>query len=162
MRFTPKKVFILNNNGYTEIPYREFCMLRDNGSFCDRLFIPIQGMLLEVSKNVYKEFYSDIERKKYLRKLENKFEILSIDSTNSFYTNVDDNDVFDTVADKIMEDKLRQCLDFISEDERKLITDIYFNGISEREIAKIQEVSQNAVHKRKHKILKKMKKYMEN
>ncbi|MGN0455782.1 MAG: RNA polymerase sigma factor [Acutalibacteraceae bacterium] len=162
MNYAPKKVFILKNKEYTEISYKEFCILRDNDSFGDRHFIPVQGMLLEVSKNVYKEFYSEIERKKYLRKLEHKFEILSIDSIHLFNTDVADIDVFDTVADKITVEKLRQCLALLSENERNLITDIYFNGISERELAKMQKVSQNAVHKRKHIILKKMKNFMES
>lgn len=88
--------------------------------------------------------------------------MLSINSIHLFNTDVADSDVFDTVADKITADKLRQCLALLSENERNLITDIYFNGISEREIAKMQKVSQNAVHKRKHRILKKMKNFMES
>ena len=163
MSYAPKKVFILNNKEYSEISYQEFCMLRDDDeSFDDRYFIPVQGMLLEVSKNVYKEFYSEIERRKYLHKLDKKFEVISIESIHNFNISVTDNDVLDTVANKIAVDKLHQCLDLLSEDERNLINAIYFNGITEREFAKVQGVSQVAVHKRKHRILKKIKKLIEN
>ncbi len=93
-------------------------MRRDNDkSFNDRYFIPVQGMLLEVSKNVYKEFYSDIERRKYLHKLDKKFELTSIDSVHNLCAIVTDNNVFDTVANKIAVDKLHQCLTVCSMSE---------------------------------------------
>lgn len=163
MSYAPKKVFILDKKVYSEIPYQEFCMLRDDDeSFDNRYFIPVQGMLLEVSKNAYKEFYCEVERRKYLHKLDKKFETISIDSIHNLNISVMDNDVLDTVANKIAVDKLHQCLDLLSKDEENLINAIYFNGITEREFAKIQGVSQAAVHKRKHRILKKIKKLIEN
>lgn len=45
----------------------------------------------------------------------------------------------------------------LSKKERNLIEMLYFKGMSEREVANKLGVSKNAIHKRKHKILKKIK-----
>lgn len=145
-------------------------MLRDGDeSFDNRYFIPVQGMLLEVSENEYKDFYRDLERKRYLHKLDRKFDLISIDTVHGLNVNATDYyvadkiiDVVDIVTKKVMVEKLYQCLASLNAYEQSLIEDIYFNGMTEREIAKAQGVSQVAIHKRKHRILKKMKKYMEN
>lgn len=170
MSYAPKKVFILDKTEYIEISYQEFCVLRDGDeSFDNRYFIPVQGMLIEVSENAYKDFYRDLERRRYLRKLDKKFDLISIEKVHDSNTNVADCysadkiiDIVDIVANKIMVEKLHQCLLSLNDDEKNLIEDIYFNGMSERELAKSQGVSQVAIHKRKHRILEKMKKIIEN
>lgn len=170
MSYAPKKVFILDKTEYIEISYQKFCMLRDGDeSFDNRYFIPVQGMLLEVSENEYKAFYRDLERKRYLHKLDRKFDLISIDTVHGLNVNATDYyvadkiiDVVDIVTKKVMVEKLYQCLASLNAYEQSLIENIYFNGMTEREIAKVQGVSQVAIHKRKHRILEKMKKYMEN
>lgn len=47
----------------------------------------------------------------------------------------------------------------LSKQDRSLIGMLYFKGMSEREVADKLGVSKNAIHKRKHKILKKLKKF---
>lgn len=46
-----------------------FCNLkRKETSYAHKHFIPVQGMLLEVDEENYKDFYRDKERKRYLKK----------------------------------------------------------------------------------------------
>lgn len=170
MSYAPKKVFILDKTEYIEISYQEFCMLRDGDeSYDNRYFIPVQGMLLEVSENAYKDFYRDLERRRYLHKLDKKFDLIPIETVHNENANVAGCyaadkiiDIVDIVTNKIMVEKLHQCLLSLNDDEKNLIEAIYFNGMTEREFAKSQGVSQVAIHKRKHRILEKMKKFIEN
>ena len=58
--------------------------------------------------------------------------------------------------------KLFDCLSMLTEDERELINAIFFYGMTEREYAVQKGVYHNAIHKKKIRILKKLKKLMEN
>ena len=70
-------------------------------------------------------------------------------------------EIDDAVIHKIMLDKLRDSFVLLSDEEQKLIHEIYFNGLSERNLAEKSGVSQVAIHKRKIKILDKLKKIIE-
>lgn len=65
------------------------------------------------------------------------------------------------VADSLMAEKLRECMMLLAEDEQKLIREIYFAGLTERDLAEKYRISQVAVHKRKHRILEKLKKLLD-
>ena len=63
-------------------------------------------------------------------------------------------DFRESVSDKIM---LEQVLAKLSDDERYLITQLFYFGRTERELAEELGVSQYTVNRNKHKILKKLK-----
>ena len=67
MKRQPKAVYIIENGGYTELTYEEF---RRREQICplyaDKLFLPLYGSLVEVSKEDYTEFYRAKRRQKYL------------------------------------------------------------------------------------------------
>ena len=67
MKKQPKAVYIIENGGYTELTYDEF---RRREQICplyaDKLFLPLYGRLMEVSKEDYTEFYRAKRRQKYL------------------------------------------------------------------------------------------------
>ena len=67
MKKQPKAVYIIENGGYTELTYEEF---RRREQICplyaDKLFLPLYGRLMEVSKEDYMEFYRAKRRQKYL------------------------------------------------------------------------------------------------
>lgn len=67
----------------------------------------------------------------------------------------------DAVIGKLMTEKLRECLDLLTDEERFLIIQIYYNQKSEREMASDHGVSQPVINKRKNRILKKIRKMME-
>lgn len=62
----------------------------------------------------------------------------------------------------IMSEQLHRCLRLLPEAERKLIYEIYFRGKSERELSLTSGLSPTAIHKRKEKVLRKLKNLMEN
>ncbi len=59
-------------------------------------------------------------------------------------------------------EQLHKVLSFLSADEQYLIQEIYFHERTERDLAKELGYSQNAVNKRKKRILDKLRRLMEN
>ncbi len=167
MKKQPKAVYIIENGGYTELTYEEFrhreqtCPL-----YADRLFIPLHGMLMEVSEKDYLDFYKNKRRQKYIdeRSAENgdfSYDMLTTDDFNGEDILPDKSEPLDEqVVQKIMTDKLKSALPLLAEDEQKLIREIFYENLSERSLAEKYDVSQVAIHKRKVKILEKLKKIM--
>lgn len=54
------------------------------------------------------------------------------------------------------------ALIFLNEEERTLIDLLFFYALSEREVALVKGVSQVAIHKQKHQILKKLRSILRN
>ena len=65
--------------------------------------------------------------------------------------------VEDAVLRKLAEDDLRQALTKLTDEEYALVYALFYEGRTERDYAKELGVSQVAVHKRKQRILKKLK-----
>lgn len=167
MKKQPKTVYIIENGKYTELTYEE---LRHREQTCplyaDRLFIPLHGMLMEVSEKDYLDFYKNKRRQKYIgeRSAENgdfSYDMLTTDDFNGEDILPDKSEPLDEqVVQKIMTDKLKSALPLLAEDEQKLIREIFYENLSERSLAEKYDVSQVAIHKRKVKILEKLKKIM--
>lgn len=168
MKYAPSKVFILENGSYVEISYKELCQrTTQDKSYEDKLFLPLHGMLMEVAEDEYRTFYKNVRRQKYLQELSTangdfSYDMLTTDDFNGQDILVDEEqDVEETVVKNIMLDKLEDCLSLLSTEEKKLIQMIFFDELTEREIAAKQGISQVAVHKRKQRVLNKLKKFLE-
>ena len=59
-------------------------------------------------------------------------------------------------------EKLHIALQQLTAEELDIIKKVFFENMTEREIAKLLGISQVAVNKRKHRILEKLKKIIEN
>ena len=169
MKDTPKKVFVLENGNYKELSYEDFCLLKEKDiSYADKPFIPLHGMLMEVTEETYRDFYRDRRRQKYIdeRSAENNdfsYDMLTTDDFNGEDILPDESEPVDEqVIRKIMTDKLKSVLPLLAEDEQKLIREIFYDELSERSLAEKYGVSQVAIHKRKVKILEKLKKLLGN
>lgn len=167
MKNAPKKVFVLENGNYKELSYEEFCLLKEKDiSYADKPFIPLHGMLMEVTEETYRNFYKSQRRQKYIdeRSAENgdfSYDMLTTDDFNGEDILPDENESLDEqVIRKIMTDKLKFALPLLAKDEQKLIREIFYEELSERSLAEKYGVSQVAIHKRKVKILEKLKKMM--
>lgn len=168
MKYTPKKVFILDNGCYVDLSYEEFCLRKEKDSlYLDKFFIPLHGMLMEVTEEQYKEFYRQKRRQKYLIECARQKGALSYNalSTNEFNGEdilVDHSEPLDEkVIQKMMLDKLNHAMCILPEEEQEFIREIFFEELSERTLAEKYSVSQVAIHKRKTKILNKLKKIIE-
>ena len=67
-------------------------------SYMDKLFIPVQGCLLEVAREQYADFYKDKERWRYLKKLDTNHKLLSLEG----FTDSEGN-VLDFVVDEAVD-----------------------------------------------------------
>lgn len=66
------------------------------------------------------------------------------------------------VANQIQTEALSRIIAQLNESDRQLIQALYFDSLTEREYADRLGVYRNAVHKRKMRILSKIKKLLEN
>ena len=168
MKYAPKKVFILENGKYKEITYSELQKLEQSDkSYAEKFFLPLYGMLMEVTAETYKAYYKDKRRQKYIdeRSLLNgdvSYDALDTDDTLGAEVFADTKtDVEAAVINKMTVAELRKAFLLLSPDERELITAIYIQNLTEREYAKQKGVYHNAVHKRKLRILEKLKKFLD-
>ena len=168
MKYAPKKVFILEDGKYKEITYSELQMLEQTDkAYADKLFLPLHGMLMEVTEETYKWYYKDKRRQKYIdeRSLLNgdvSYDALDTDETLGAEVFADTKtDVEAAVINKMTVAELRKAFLLLSPDERELITAIYIQNLTEREYAKQKGVYHNAVHKRKLRILEKLKNFLD-
>ena len=168
MKYAPKKVFILENGKYKEITYSELQELEQSGkSYAEKFFLPLHGMLMEVTEETYKWYYKDKRRQKYIdeRSLLNgdvSYDALDTDETLGAEVFADTKtDVEAAVINKMTVAELRKAFLLLSPDERELITAIYIQNLTEREYAKQKGVYHNAVHKRKLRILEKLKNFLD-
>ena len=169
MKYAPRKVYIKKDGDYVELSYQDFCRRRQaDQSYMDKLFIPVQGCLLEVMREQYADFYKDKERWRYLKKLDTNHKLLSlegfIDSEGNMLDFVIDEtvDVAETVVRAVLVDRLKAALPLLSDSEQMLIQAIFFEELSEREVGLRLGVTQSVVNKRKAKILAKLRKILEN
>ena len=162
------KCFILTASGYEEITYGILTERRENDpSYMNRRFIPLHGMLLEVREEDYKDFYRDKRRQKYLQEEsvrvdEVSYNALDTDEMSGEEAVVDPSPLPDAeVVDKLMLETMRRCLDKLDSKNRDLIQAVYFDGKSERTMAKELGITQPTVHYRVTQALAKIKKMME-
>ena len=113
MKYAPRKVYIKESGRYVELSYTDFCRRRESDqTYMDKLFIPIQGCLLEVVREQYADFYRDRERWRYLQKLDARNSLLSLDGFTDSEGNPLDfiadeaADIAETVVNAVMVDRL--------------------------------------------------------
>ena len=169
MKYAPRKVYIKESGRYVELSYIDFCRRgQADQSYMDKLFIPIQGCLIEVVREQYADFYKEKERWRYLKKLDTNHKLLSLEGVTDSEGNVIDFvidetvDVAETVVRAVLVDRLKAALPLLSDSEQTLIREIFFEELSEREVGLRLGVTQSVVNKRKAKILAKLRKIIEN
>lgn len=168
MKYAPKKVFILENGVYREISYNELKQLEQaDKSYMDKFFLPLHGMLMEVTEEAYKEYYRDKRRQRYIderSRLNGDVSYNALDTDETLGEDVfadEKTDVEAEVINKMTVAELRKAFLLLSPDERELIKILFIDGVTERKASEIYSVSQVAIHKRKNKILAKLKEFLE-
>ena len=168
VKYTPKKVFILEDGKYIEMPYEEFNRRRQEDERCrEKRFLSLHGMLMEVTEEEYVSYYKDKRRQRYIDERAKKFGTFSYDALTTDEFNGKDilsdpnSNVEAEVQARYFTEKLRTALSELTDDERILITLHYYKDISESELAKKYGISQQAISKRIKKIREKLKSIIE-
>ena len=124
-------------------------------------------MLFEVSDKEYRDYYSEIERNRYSKKVLQKLNTVSIEQLN-FDEDMDDKQVIidDTInVENEIEKKneieeLKKALLKLDNDEYKMIRELFFKEKTVREYAKVLGLPYATVQYKKKQVLKKLKNLM--
>lgn len=151
--------------------------ISNGGNFMsEKLFyLKVGGRKIAVSEQVYLEYRRSIDREKYFMK-DLKQGRVNVDQENMTVTYIPGREIsYESLleadwdfpsADRPAEDlliraqlmeKLEEALHILSDEEMELIQELFYLERTEREAAKLFQVSQNTVHYRKNKVLEKLK-----
>lgn len=130
--------------------------------------IKVQGVLIDVTKEIYLTYYRMARRAKHLNE---KDELHGVVSYNELDTDgllgqetmpdLNSESVEDMATHTLMYEKLHQCLKLLSKSEQELIHALYFDGKSEHQLFRETGIPQKTIHNRKVRILRKLKNFME-
>lgn len=133
-----------------------------------KYYIRVPEALVEVSKDLYSEYHR-IER--HLSTLEEKdarHGMVSLSSLDTRRASIEETiadrnsePIEERVVAKLMAAKLKRCINMLPSAERALIHAIYYEGMSERELAGKMGIHHMTIHSRKKKILRKIKNMLE-
>jgi RNA polymerase sigma factor (sigma-70 family) len=161
------RCFILAGDGYEEISYAELQKRRvEDPAYADKRFIPLHGMLMEVTEADYRDFYRNIRRQKYLSEEAARNGAFSYNALDGDEMSGEDI-ICDTsppldeqVLGKLLIEEMLRCLRRLDEADRRLLAALYFEDKSERELARELEIPRKTLSYRKHKILEQLKRLM--
>ena len=122
------------------------------------------GVLVEVTKEVYKEYYSMERQERYqverdLSKGTFSFDSLCRDdmTAEDFISDREQKTVEEQVELKLMSVELKKVLERLNKDEKELIYQVYFLGKSIRTVASETGIPNSVLARNHNKILSKLK-----
>ena len=163
-----KHCFIFEDGCYREISYSDLFIGKERDpKYASRYFLPLHDCLLEVPYEDYLWEYQAKRRHRYLHKEAERNGEISYNSLDSDEMNGEDiiRDIYADVErdaiTEIMAEKLHQALRQLTHAELGLVEALYFQEQTERQYAATLGISQKGVNKRRHKILNKLRAWME-
>ncbi|WP_313560045.1 RNA polymerase sigma factor [Ruminiclostridium cellobioparum] len=130
--------------------------------------IKIQGQLVPVTEEVYLTYYRMNRRELHLEEQDRKHGVFHYSALDTKDTTGEDMipdrispPVEDVVTDKLLAEKLHQCLAQLTQEEQKLIFTLFFQNKSEHQLAAETGIPRMTIHNRKRRILSRLKKLME-
>lgn len=129
--------------------------------------IRIEDQEVEVTEEVYKEYYRMDRRERYLVERDMKhgvtfYHALDSEDMNGEELFADERaDMEEHLIEQEERDSLYEALLLLNERDRELIRELYFNEKTERELAQQLGIRHQNIHKRKQRILRDLKKILE-
>ena len=134
----------------------------------EKYLINIQGQLIEVSPDVYYVYFRMRRQEQWQEEKKKEHKVLSYDALDTGESqgieNIEDTTaptMEEIVAAHELRDRVRSAIALLPKAERELIQAIYYNELSEREVAAREGVSQNKINKQLQKILSKLKRILD-
>ena len=134
----------------------------------DKFFLPLHGMLMEVTEETYKEYYRDKRRQKYIderSKLNGDVSYNALDTDETLGEDIladRRTDVEMHVINQMTVEQLRKAFLLLSPDEKALIIEHFFDEKSQVELSKQYGVNQSNISRKINHIISKLKKFLEN
>ena len=130
-----------------------------------QFYLRVGNTVFPVSEQGYREYYHELERRKYIRRLE-KGKKLSYEQALEDELPLERLGAEeipspeDEVELKILIERLLEAIELLEEDEKRLIRQLFFNGLTAREIARKRGITHRAILKQRNRILAKLKKIL--
>lgn len=128
-----------------------------------KYYIRVPEALVEVSEDVFKTSRYMDRHFQTLEEKDARNRVFSYDALDTedmlgaeLFPDPSSPNIEDQVIASMMAAKLRRCIALLPEEDRKLIRAIYYEGASEKDTGKLFGISQRAVSKRLHQILRKL------
>jgi DNA-directed RNA polymerase specialized sigma subunit len=122
------------------------------------------GQAVPVSEEIYREYMRPVwrEAKRKNIRQNNEFSFEFMEESGMGYLCASEQKLVDEIVeDKLLLEMLMNALETLTVEERFLVNELFFNNKTERRIAEESNISHQAIHKRKNRILEKLKKYFE-
>ncbi len=136
-------------------------------TYSKKYYIRINNRLVEVSQDVYKAYYSSQRQEKTLLEKERRNGVFSyneLDTENSLGEEMVADKISPSVEamviNKLLRDQLHEAWALLTEEEQTLLKALYFEDISEHELARAVGIPRMTIHNRKVKALGKLKKFL--
>ena len=112
------------------------------------------GSLIEVTREVYLEWYQSRRREKYQIERQKKQGVYSLEALNE-YGNIGEErcDTEETVLCKLYKAKVREGIEQLAKEDARLIYLLFFEEMTSKEVAAIFGCSQKTIYNRKKRIL---------
>ena len=130
----------------------------------EKYMIKIQGNLIEVSEDVYYAYFRMERQERWQEEKKVEHNVLSYDALDDPETLGIDN-IMDVTAPTLEEvaeahelrDRVRHAVALLPRAERDIIRAIYYEELTERDVAESEGVSQNKIFKQRQKALAKLR-----
>ena len=126
--------------------------------------IRVKNKDIKVSEEIFKGYWQEVRKEKYSKEKENKKIVLSYNALDKddflgeeILKNQEEASVEEIVIKRIEKSILSKAINELSKEEKIVIKLIFFEMMTEREVAKILNISQKNKNKKKKAILLKLK-----
>ncbi len=126
--------------------------------------IRVKNKDIKVSEEIFKGYWQEVRKEKYSKEKENKKIVLSYNALDKddflgeeILKNQEEASVEEIVIKRIEKSILSKAINELSKEEKIVIKLIFFEMMTEREVAKILNISQKNINKKKKAILLKLK-----
>ncbi|HBR02695.1 MAG TPA: sigma-70 family RNA polymerase sigma factor [Ruminiclostridium sp.] len=130
--------------------------------------IKVQGQLVPVTEEVYLTYYRMKRRELHLEEKDAAHGVFYYSALDTEETNGEDAipdlispRVEDVITDKLVAEKLHQCIAQLTKEEQELIFILFFQNKSEHQVSRETGIAQKTIHNRKARILARLKKLLE-
>ena len=136
-----------------------------------KFYIRIGNQVEQVTEEVYREYFKMDRRERYLEERDLVHGRFLYSQFDNVYEDVLGEemiadslaeDLCDAIVSKIMIEKLKECLSLLSDEDLNLMIQLFYEEKSQRQLSEESGVPVMTISDRKNRVLKKLKKTMEN
>lgn len=118
------------------------------------------GTLVEVTREVYLEWYQSRRREKYQEERKRKYNVCSLEALGEYTKGAVRSELEDLVIQRMYQEKIMEAMEQLPEEEAYLIYLLYFEEMKIKEAAQLCGCSRRTIRNRRKRILEELKNIM--